>query len=630
MKSEKKKRLLASIFCDKAILQQNQPIKLWGFTTANTELSVKFLKTTNKTDIAHTTTSNQDGNWEIILPAVSAGDSYELQVSDGTHSITVKDILIGEVWVCSGQSNMQLPMQRAKHSCPPEVFKIENSEIRQFIVPIEFNFHEEQDDFAESEWTCVSPEHTANFSAAGFFLAQKLYEELKVPIGIILSAVGGTPIQSWMSREALQEFPEELAFTNKCQNDRYVREIQDSEQRTSDEWYKFLDKSDIGLQEQWFTPEYNDSGWKDIKLSDSWTENPDLQACGSIWLRFTVDIPEELAHIPTKLFLGCVIDADHVYVNGELVGNITYRYPPREYDVKNLKAGRNVIAVRVIAYNGTGGFVKGKTHKLCWGNKEIMLDGIWKYKRAVTCEAILPTTWFNNVPTGLYNQMLAPLHRYAVKGVAWYQGESNTGSPQKYYEYFNAMVANWRKRWNESKLPFIFVQLANYIPDPCEYSWAVLREEQRKSLAIEDTAMVVAIDVGEYNDLHPINKKAIGERLALAALKTAYDFDIVHSGPLFESVATTDDKLILNFDLVGSGLTTRNNENLEGFEICINDKFIPAQAVLEGDCVVIHSAETKNISAVRYAWSDSPDDANLLNKEGLPASPFMYDFLEKK
>ena len=637
---DSKKRLLASIFCDGAVLQQKQEIRVWGVATEKADVDVRFFESGRSIGESYTAMSDEKGNWELALPALSAGGPYELHVQCGAERVAVKDILIGEVWLCSGQSNMQLPMERVKNVVPAGTFEIENPKIRQFLVPIEMNFHGEQDDFAESRWISVCPKHTADFSAAGFFFAQKLYEELNVPIGLVLTAVGGTPIQTWMSREALQAFPEELTWANQCQDDEYVAKIEKENQTTSDAWYKALVEADIGLKDEWFQTDFDDNQWGTLKLSDSWAEHSDLKECGSVWLRFTLDIPKELACMPAKLFLGCIVDADHVYVNGKLVGNITYRYPPREYDIKEWHVGRNVIAVRVTACNGTGGFVQGKEHKLVWKDHEIHLNGEWKYKRAVTCEAITPTIWLNHAATGLYNQMIAPLHRYAVKGVTWYQGESNTGGnpnhydepntgkPNHYADFFRAMVLDWRKRWAQERLPFIFVQLANYIPpEPSQYSWAVLREQQRLSLQLPDTAMVVAIDVGEYNDLHPVNKQAIGERLALASLKMAYDFDVVHSGPLFRSAEVVGDELILHFDTFGSELAVRNGEVLGGFTILSEDGYQSVSARMKDNRIVIALPNGNLDGDLTYGWADDPYEANLINTEGLPASPFRYAVL---
>jgi len=616
MSQKDSKNLLATILSDGAVLQRNHPIKFWGWTAVNSPVKICFA---NKN---YETVAQSEGSWELTLPPLPAGGPYQLTVCSHAKKLIINDLLIGDVWICGGQSNMELPMSRVKNAYPDEIDTRYNDNIRQFSVPLTFNFHEEQEDISPSAWMRVHPKHTAQFSAVGYFFAQKLHEQFKVPIGLIMTAVGGTPIAAWMSREALQPFPQELALANTCLDDVYVQRVQASDQQRTDAWHQALNQLDSGLQEQWFKADLDDRHWSKIKIDASWSEIPDLQASGSVWLRLHLEVPGELTHEPARLFMGCIVDADYIYVNGELVGHTAYQYPPREYRVTNLKPGHNLIAVRVIACHSTGGFVKDKPYKLVWKDTEISLNSAWKYKRGATCERLAPSTFFHYQPTGVYHSMIAPLHHYRIKGVIWYQGESDTYAPQNYHKKFQSLIIDWRAKWKQGDFPFLFVQLANFVPPKsADSNWAVLREQQRKSLTIPRTAMVVTIDIGEYNDLHPVNKKVVGERLALAAYRQAYGLNVVDSGPHLTRIEKTTNELILHFSSIGTGLVARGG-NLKGFTICIKETEIPVQATIKEHVVVLEAPRIKEATAVKYAWANNPHDANLYNREGLPASPF--------
>jgi sialate O-acetylesterase len=359
---------------------------------------------------------------------------------------------------------------------------------------------------------------------------------------------------------------------------------------------------------------------------------------GVVWYRKEIDVPASMAGVPAKLFLGRIVDADEAYVNGVRVGNITYQYPPRRYEVPatTLKAGKNIIVVRVTNTAGKGGFVPDKPYYITANGQSIDLKGEWQYKVG---DVFAPGRGFGggggqisqqNIPTGLYNTMVAPVIPYAIKGATWYQGEANSGRPQEYAKLLPALIADWRNKWNDPQLPFLFVQLPNFMEMnylPSESQWAQLRESQFLSLSVPNTAMAVAIDAGEWNDIHPLNKKDVGERLALAARKLAYGEDkLVASGPLYQSAAVEGNKIRISFSSTGSGLIAKDDDQLNYFAIAGADKkFVWAKAVIEGDKVVVWSEDVAAPLYVRYAWADNPDGANLYNREGLPASPFRTD-----
>jgi sialate O-acetylesterase len=335
---------------------------------------------------------------------------------------------------------------------------------------------------------------------------------------------------------------------------------------------------------------------------------------------------------PARLLLGRVVDSDRTYVNGKFVGSVSYQYPPRKYDVPRslLKKGKNIIVVRVINNIGRGGFILDKPYQLLMAGQTIDLKGTWQYKLGAVMDPLPPKTFIEWRPLGLYNGMIAPLLNYTIKGVIWYQGESNTARPLEYQRLFPAVITDWREKWNQGDFPFLYVQLANFMEvknQPTESNWAELREAQLKTLDVPNTGMAVAIDIGEWNDIHPLNKADVGKRLALAALKVAYgDKEVVYSGPIYQSMRINDNKIILTFTHIGSGLVIQEGSELNHFAIAGADKkFVWAKAKIKGNKIIVWNDKITNPVAVRYAWADNPDSANLYNKEGLPASPFRTD-----
>jgi sialate O-acetylesterase len=358
---------------------------------------------------------------------------------------------------------------------------------------------------------------------------------------------------------------------------------------------------------------------------------------GVVWFRKEIDVPANMAGQPAKLFLGRIIDADQAYVNGKLVGGITYQYPPRRYELPagTVKAGKNIIVVRITNTAGKGGFVPDKNYSLQLGSTRIDLRGEWQYKvgqvyalfRGFGQGGTAPIN-MQNEPTGLFNPMIAPLINYPLKGMLWYQGEANAGKPDTYQYLLPALIKDWRNKWQQPDVPFIYVQLPNFMEvqySPSESDWAILRDGQLKTLSVSNTAMAVAIDLGEWNDIHPLNKKEVGERLALAAEKLAYhNENIVFSGPVCKSAQRNGSKVILAFDHTGSGLVAKEDTMLNYFAIAGPDKkYVWAKAIIDGNHVIVWNDDIANPVSIRYAWADNPEGANLYNKEGLPASPFQ-------
>jgi sialate O-acetylesterase len=469
----------------------------------------------------------------------------------------------------------------------------------------------------------------------GYFFAKELYEKYNVPIGLINTSLGGSPAQAWLSADGLKAFPHYLQVAEKFKDDTYVKEIADSDKARSTDWYSRLNKKDKGLppgRTPWFDTSIDTSDWQTMNVPGYWADGELGNINGVVWFRKEFDVPASMTGVPARIELGRVVDADKTYINGRLVGSISYQYPPRKYDIPAnvLKTGKNIVTVRVISNIGRGGFFLDKPYEITAAGQTIDLKGPWKYKLGAEMEPLQPETFIRWKPGGLYNAMIAPLLNYKIKGVIWYQGESNAGNAVEYQKLFPAVISDWRGKWNQGDFPFLYVQLANFMKAkdlPSESGWAELREAQLKTLSVPNTAMAVIIDIGEWNDIHPTNKEDVGKRLALAARKIAYgEKDIVYSGPIYKDMEIRGDKIIISFTNIGSGLIAKGCSELKHFAIAGADKkFVWANAEIQGNKVIVSSDKVTNPTAVRYAWSDNPEGANLYNKEGLPASPFRTD-----
>jgi sialate O-acetylesterase len=552
----------------------------------------------------------------------------------------INNILLGDVWFCSGQSNMVLNMERVKEKYPEDIAGADFPEIRNFFIPAASDVRSIHKDLPAGKWVSASPESVLGFGAVTFFFARNIYQQYKVPIGIINSSVGGTPIEAWTSEEGLKEFPQLISRIERLKDTSYLNPIIRATQRpesgrVSQLNPQLLDKGTNGVK-SWYDISYIPEGWHKYWLPGYWDDQGVRGLNGVVWFRKVVNVPASMTGKPAKLFLGRIVDADNVYVNGVLSGSITYQYPPRRYNLPSglLKPGENIIVIRVTNNAGKGGFVPDKPYWLVAGNDSIDLRGEWLYKvgHVFRPPSFKPGTGFQpismqNEPTGLYNTMVSPMVDYRIKGILWYQGETNSNNPQEYQKLLPALINDWRNKWQQGNIPFLYVQLPNFMEVqylPSESRWAELRFSQLKTLSVVNTAMVVTIDAGEWNDIHPLEKKVVGERLALAAQKLAYGNDrIVYSGPIFKSYIKDADTIKIEFDHIGSGLTIKGKGDLYYFAIAGADrKFVWAEAKIKDNNAIIRSDEIKDPKYVRYAWADNPEGANLYNIEGLPASPF--------
>ena len=619
---------LPRLISDGMILQRDADVKVWGWADKDEKVTISF---NGKT---YSDTTGTDGNWSVILSELKAGGPYKMEIN-GDNQITLENIMIGDVWVCSGQSNMDNPMERVKERYPDVIANSSNPAIRRFFVSKRYDFNTPREDLESGKWESANPENVLRFTATGYFFAKTLYEKYKVPIGLIHASVGGSPAEAWLSEDALKQFPTHFATMQKFRDNAYVNQIENSDKAASDAWYNLLKQKDKGLadgQKPWFDTTYDASDWATMNVPGYWADGELGNVNGVVWFRKEFVVPASMAGKPAKLLVGRIVDSDTTYINGKFVGTVSYQYPPRRYDVPEnlLVEGKNIIVVRVVSNAGRGGFVLDKPYKLSAGGQTIDLKGEWQYKLGATMDPLPGKTFIEWQPTGLYNGMIAPLLNYTIKGVIWYQGESNAGRPLEYQKLFPAVIADWREKWNQGDFPFLYVQLPNFMEakdQPSESNWAELREAQLKTLSVPNTGMAVAIDIGEWNDIHPLNKEDVGKRLALAAERVAYgDKNVVYSGPIYKSMKIDGNKIIITFTNIGGGLAAKGSGELKYFAIAGADKkFVWAKAEINGDKVVVWNDKVANPIAVRYAWADNPEGTNLYNKEGLPASPFRTD-----
>lgn len=608
------------------ILQREIPVNIWGWASPGEKVELSFNSQTFETS------TTAEGKWKIVLPEQKAGGPFSMTIT-ASNQIHLKNILFGDVWLCSGQSNMELPMSRVAPLYRNEIESSTNPNIRLFQVPVRWNYNNLQEDIKGGEWEEANPRDILKYTAVGYFFALDLYKKYNVPIGIIQCAAGGSSAESWISEESLKNFPEQYQIARQLADTTFMRKLLASEKEALGNWFEGLEKSDLGRKGiSWMDPLLDDSSWLNFQLPSSFAEAGMDFGNGAVWFRKQIDLPESCSGQSALLELGRIVDGDSVFVNGTFVGNTTYQYPPRRYPVAPgiLKVGKNNITVKVISQSGNGAFIKDKPYQLSVSGKTYDLKGGWKYNIGTTCGPCPLSTFFPGKPLGLYNAMLYPVANYTLKGMLWYQGESNAERANEYKSVLSTLIGEWRNLWGQGDLPFLFVQLPDFSEpgnDPSDGDWAILRDQQLKTLSVSNTAMVVSIGLGEWNDIHPLRKKEVGQRLALAAEKLAYgDKKVVSSGPIYQSMKVDGNRIELSFTNCGSGLIANNGKKLKHFAIAGADKrFVWGKAEIKGNKIIVWNNTIVNPVFVRYAWADNPAGANLYNKEGLPASPFTTE-----
>lgn len=624
---------LPQLFQSGMVLQRGKTIPVWGKAEPGETVTVRF----NKKEF--TTTADADGNWRVDLPKMKAGGPYELSIND----LELKDILIGDVWLCSGQSNIDVHIERVYPQYVQEVDSYENPKIRLFRVQNDTDTHGVKDDIRPTSinWKPLNKQNAWPFSAVGYFLGKRMYEKTGVPQGIIVNSWGGTPIEAWISADSLQQdYPMLLKKTAIYQNDEYVRTQMRANAEASRQWSDMLDKSDS--VSSFILPEYDDAAWKEIN-QNSWQ----WRGSGSVWLRQHIYIDNVHARKPARLLLGTLFDQDVTYLNGKEIGHTYYQYPPRRYDIPEglLREGDNVIAVRFINKFGAVHFIPEKPYLIAFGDDRfsqnpmpedvIPLSETWKMRVGVEMPSCPSSdVSLQNLPTTLYNAVLHPLAPYAISGVVWYQGESNTGNPAPYADYLKKLIGCWRDRWQDQQMPFVIVQLANYDgrqqtgfprpiayqPDPVNSGWAQLREAQRLVAKGDPYAELAVInDLGETVDIHPLRKKEVAGRIAQCFDRLVYK-EKVSLSPEVVSVEVNDDNIILTLDQpIEAG-------ELHEFEITgENGRFVNAEATASGNRIEVKRVGSQESGAqltVRYAWKDNPLKANVRSLTGLPMSSF--------
>ncbi|MGC3943969.1 MAG: sialate O-acetylesterase [Chryseolinea sp.] len=615
---------LPKLVSDGMVLQRNKPIVVWGWASAGEKVTVQFHGKQGKA------TTDKSGHWRVELTPEAAGGPYQMIIK-GKNTLTVNDILVGEVWVCSGQSNMEWPL-RAARNAEEEIASAKYPQIRQFLVQKEVSAKPEED-VKGGSWKSCTPETAGEFTAVGYFFARTVYEQINVPIGLINTSWGGTHSETWTSREAFMSNPE---FKDMISGMPQLDFEQLAKQKQAEQLAKFKAMNIVlpasGV-DQWKDAAFDASSWNEMELPSLWESHalPDFD--GVVWFRKTVTLTDADIAGNATLELGPIDDSDETYVNGERVGSTVGKYNEnRVYKISPgvLKAGDNVIAVRVDDTGGGGGlYGKPDQLKLTTSAGAHSLVGKWRFsiEKASISAAVGP----NSYPTLLFNAMLNPLLPARIAGVLWYQGESNAGRAYQYRTAFPLMINDWRAHWKEGDFPFYFVQLASFNASNGTSekgsTWAELREAQTMTLSLPHTGMAVTTDIGEANDIHPRNKQDVGKRLAAIALKNDYGKDVVCSGPSYKSMSVEGNKVKILLSNTGSGLMVKDKYGyLKGFEVAGSDhKFYYAKASLVGNDVVVESDQVQTPGAVRFAWADNPEDANLFNKDGFPAVPFRTD-----
>ncbi len=509
---------MPSVFTDGMVIQREKPITVWGWADAGESFTIDWQ------DAAYPAAAGRDGKWEVELPACGAGGPYTMTIGD----ITIKDILIGDVFLCTGQSNMELPIRRVTDMFAEEVASYENPMIRQYIVPDTFNFIAPQEDTPPSAWKDCTQGNVMEFSALAYFFAKEIYAKTGVPVGILNCCWGGTPVQAWTSEEALAGFPIHINEKRLYEDPDYCQRIKQLEGEEFHRWNTALHQGDPGMNDSqpWYSADLNDDAWTEVDMfSDAWGNDGLNPQAGSHWLRKDFKIPEKLAGKEAVLRLGCIVDSDSVFVNGLFVGSTGYQYPPRIYRIPEglLKDGVNNVTVRAISNGGQPHFVPDKPYKIICGDKEIKLEGKWKYRLGAPMPKAPEMMFFHYRPVCLYNAMIHPLKNLSFRGALWYQGESNVDRWNEYADLLTAMIGCWRETFDDEDLPFYIVELADFLHKDDvagRAAWAELRKQQAMAADMnEKTRLIRNSDLGEWNDIHPLDKKTLGKRAASAVLK---------------------------------------------------------------------------------------------------------------
>ena len=628
------KVILPSVITDNMVLQQKTNAALWGKADAGK----KIIITTGWNSQKYTAVADANGDWKVKVSTPSFGGPYMITLNDGDE-VKLNNVLIGEVWVCSGQSNMEMPLAGwgKIFNYEEEIAQAKYPSIRLLqLERVTSNVPVKDAKVSNNGWNICTPENVANFSSVAYFFAREIYMKTRIPIGLIHTSWGGTIAEAWISGATLKT-TEDFAMATTAIEKSAGNESKEDFERKLQEWQnKFITK-DAGYSNGKSAWNANTTlaDWKMMKQPGLWESSALPEFDGVVWFKKKIIIPPAMAGKELTLNLGTIDDNDITWFNGEKVGETIGYNKSRKYTIPaNLvKEGESELTVRVFDGSGGGGFYDDATKLNLTGGdgQSISLAGDWQYKVGLNLKDVGAGPVQNNGPNRpsvLFNAMINPILNYTIKGAIWYQGESNAGRAYQYRWLFPTLIKDWRKQWGVGDFPFYFVQLANFMKpytNPEESAWAELREAQLMALSLPNTGMAVTIDVGNDVDIHPKNKQDVGKRLALIALAKNYGKTIPFSGPLYQSQIVEGNKIRLTFKHVEGGLQAKDGSTLTGFEIAGADKkFYKATATIIGRDVVVTSSDVAKPIAVRYDWANNPD-GNLYNTAGLPASPFRTD-----
>jgi sialate O-acetylesterase len=620
---------LPRFFSDNMVLQRERLIPVWGWADPKEKITVQFNHQTKKA------IAGKDGRWRIDLSPETAGGPYTLTIK-GKNNIIISNVLVGDVWICSGQSNMEMQIAAWGfiNNYQQEIAAADHPAIRHFKVPVKIA-SQPKSDVSGGEWQVCNPKNAGNFSAVAYFFARELNKELNIPIGLLNTTWGATQVESWTSREAFENSDEFKTMISgmKEVNLEELEKIKAAAVKTRIEKLQGVASVTAAEALTWKEKDMNDAGWRTLAVPGLWEQQEPADFDGWIWMRKIIELSADDAGKEAVLELAMIDDNDETYINGQNIGATAGYNLKRKYIIPAgvLKEGKNVIAVRIHDTGGGGG-IWGEPNdvKITAGTKVIPLAGKWLYRIEAVAEGAL-SVGPNSYPTILYNAMISPLVPFAIKGAIWYQGEANSGRAYQYRKAFPLMISDWRNHWQQGDFPFYFVQLsswnANYGNSEKGSEWAELREAQAMTLSLPNTGMAVTTDIGDAKDIHPKNKQDVGKRLAAIALNKTYQKRHVYSGPVYESFKIDGNKIIISFSNISGGLVAKDKYGyLKGFEIAGADqKFHYAKALIEGDKVVVYCDDVINPVAVRFGWADDAGEDNLFNKEGFPAAPFRTD-----
>ena len=594
---------LPALFQSHMVLQRGQDIPVWGWAGQGETVTVEFRGK------KYTATADSNGKWQVMLPKQKAGGPYTLSINDKT----LTDVMVGDVWLCSGQSNVDITIERVYPQYTSDIDAYNNDKIRLFQVRTKASVKEKKDVSVNIAWKYANKQNAWTFSSLGYFLARKMYEETGVAQGIIQSSLGGSPIQAWLDIDSLKNtdyYSTFLLYTDSA----YIADQTKANNRANDVWTNTMNMTDPGLSGKYAESSCSDDSWRTYNQYDnwSWARHDGKAIIGSIWLRQHVNIDKAHAGKSARLLL----DMDYTYVNGKQVGVTYYQYPPRRYTIPAglLREGDNVIAVRIVVKSGMANFFKDKPHEIVFDEDKstVPLSLDWKIKTG----SLMPEGPLggklntNNQASVLYNGMIFPLAPYAIKGVVWYQGESNTGKPLEYGDMLKNMMGNWRAIFKNPTLPFNIVQLAGYMDyseKPQNSTWTQLREQQRLSAKDDAYATITcAHDLGEASDIHPLRKREVAERCAIALLKGIQSPQPVRIEKRGESMVVIMDQQL------------QDNDETGDLEIFSNGTWQTVKGKAHGTEIIINAIGDK----IRYAWKSNPINATLMGKNGLPVVPF--------